>query len=98
MDTWIRDTFKYDIGRIALYHARCRIKSNGVIYLSVCLIGGSESKMVEWFRRDNTEGFSEEILAVMNEEMQKQYDSLSEEEQENKSYIDYLKEQILSKY
>ena len=54
--------------------------------------------MVEWFRRDNTEGFSEEILAVMNEEMQKQYDSLSEEEQENKSYIDYLKEQILSKY
>ena len=69
-----------------------------MIYLSVCLIGGSESKMVEWFRRDNTEGFSEEILAVMNEEMQKQYDSLSEEEQENKSYIDYLKEQILSKY
>ena len=62
------------------------------------MIGGSESKMVEWFRRDNTEGFSEEILAVMNEEMQKQYDSLSEEEQENKSYIDYLKEQILSKY
>ena len=90
--------FWYDIGRTTLHHARCRIKSNGVIYLSVCLIGGSESKMVEWFRRDNTEGFSEEILAVMNEEMQKQYDSLSEEEQENKSYIDYLKEQILSKY
>ena len=59
------------------------------------LIGGSESKMVEWFRRDNTEGYDEKILKVMNEEMQKQYDSLSEEEKENKSYIDYLKEQIL---
>ena len=51
--------------------------------------------MVEWFRRDNTEGYDEKILKVMNEEMQKQYDSLSEEEKENKSYIDYLKEQIL---
>ena len=51
--------------------------------------------MVKWFRKDNTEGFDEKILAVMNEEMQKQYDSLSEEEKENKSYIDYLKEQIL---
>ena len=61
------------------------------------LIGGSE-KMVKWFRKDNTEGFDEKTLAVMNEEMQKQYDSLSDEEKENKSYIDYLKEQILSQY
>ena len=54
--------------------------------------------MVEWFRKDNTEGFDEKTLAVMNEEMQKQYDTLSDEEKENKSYIDYLKEQILSQY
>ena len=87
--------FWYDIGKTALHHARCWIKSNGVIYLSVCLIGGSESKMVEWFRRDNTEGYDEKILKVMNEEMQKMFDSLSDEEKENKSYIDYLKEQIL---
>ena len=50
---------------------------------------------MKWFRRDNTEGYSEEILKVMNVEMQKLYDSLSDEEKENKSYIDYLKEQIL---
>jgi hypothetical protein len=68
-----------------------------VIYLSVCLIGGSV-EMVEWFRRDNTEGYSDEILKVMNVEMQKVFDSLSDEEKENKSYIDHLKEQILSKY
>ncbi len=54
--------------------------------------------MKEWFRKDNTEGFDEKTLKVMNEEMQKQYDSLSDEDKENKSYIDYLKEQILSKY
>ena len=54
--------------------------------------------MVEWFSRDNTEGFDEETLKVMNEEMQKLFDSLSDEEKENKSYIDYLKEQILSQY
>ena len=87
--------FWYDIGRTTLHHARCRIKSNGVIYLSVCLIGGSESKMVEWFRKDNTEGFDEKTLEEMNVEMQKIFDSLSEEEKENKSLIDYLKEQIL---
>ena len=51
--------------------------------------------MVKWFRKDNTEGFDEKILAVMNEEMQKVFDSLSEEEKENKSLIDYLKEEIL---
>ena len=53
---------------------------------------------MKWFRRDNTEGYSEEILKVMNVEMQKLYDSLSDEEKENGSYIDYLKEQILLKY
>jgi len=53
---------------------------------------------MEWFRRDNTEGFDEKILEKMNVEMQKAFDALSEEEKENKSYIDYLKEQIFSKY
>ena len=51
---------------------------------------------MEWFRRDNTEGYSDETLAVMNEEMQKQYDSLSDEEKNNESYIDHLMEKILS--
>ena len=51
--------------------------------------------MVEWFRKDNTEGFDEKTLQEMNVEMQKIFDSLSEEEKENKSLIDYLKEQIL---
>jgi len=60
------------------------------------LIGGSVK--MEWFRKDNTEGYSEEILKVMNEKMQKQYDSLIDEEKENKSYIDYLKEQILTSH
>jgi hypothetical protein len=68
-----------------------------VIILSVCLIGGSV-EMAKWFRKDNTEGYSDEILKVMNVEMQKVFDSLSDEEKENKSYIDHLKEQILSKY
>ena len=54
--------------------------------------------MTEWFSRDNTEGFDEKILALMNEEMQKQYDNLSEEEKRNKSYIDYLMEKILSSH
>ena len=54
--------------------------------------------MVEWFRKDNTEGFDEKTLEEMNVEMQKLYDSLSDEEKENKSYIDYLKEQILSQF
>ena len=95
---WIPEmNFWYDISKTALHHARCWIKSSGVIYLSVCLIGGSD-EMTEWFSRDNTEGFDEETLKVMNEEMQKMFDSLSEEDKENKSYIDHLKEQILSKY
>lgn len=54
--------------------------------------------MTEWFRMDNTEGFDEKTLKEMNVEMQKVYDSLSEEERNNKSYLDYLQEQILSKY
>ena len=53
---------------------------------------------MKWFRQDNTEGFDEETLKVMNIEMQKQYDSLSDKEKENKSYIDYLKEQILTSH
>ena len=54
--------------------------------------------MVKWFRKDNTEGFNDDTLKVMNVEMQKVFDSLSDEEKRNKSYIDHLKEQILSKY
>ena len=53
---------------------------------------------MEWFRKDNTEGFDEKTLKEMNEEMRKMFNSLSEEEKRNKSLIDYLKEQILSKY
>ena len=54
--------------------------------------------MTEWFRKDNTEGFDEKTLAVMNEEMQKQYDALSDEEKKNKSYVDHLMEKILSSH
>jgi len=53
---------------------------------------------MEWFRKDNTEGFDENTLKVMNIEMQKVFDSLSDEEKENKSYLDFLKEQILSSH
>jgi len=53
---------------------------------------------MQWFRKDNTEGFDEKTLKEMNIEMKKVYDSLSEEERKNESYIDHLKEQILSKY
>ena len=53
---------------------------------------------MEWFSRDNTEGFDEETLKVMDEEMQKVYDALSDEEKENKSYIDHLMEKILSSH
>jgi len=40
---------------------------------------------MKWFRRDNTEGYSDETLKVMNEEMQKLYNSLSDEEKGNES-------------
>ena len=53
---------------------------------------------MEWFTKDNTEGFDEKTLSVMNEKMRKEYDNLSDEERRNKSYIDYLKEQILSSH
>ena len=53
---------------------------------------------MEWFRQDNTEGFDENTLKVMNIEMQKLYDSLSDEEKGNESYIDYLQERILSQH
>ena len=52
---------------------------------------------MEWFRRDNTEGYSEETLKEMNEEMDRVFQNLDEEERENKSYLDYLQERILSK-
>ncbi len=53
---------------------------------------------MKWFNLENTEGYSDDTLKEMNVEMQKVYDSLSDEEKGNESYIDYLKEQILSKY
>ena len=53
---------------------------------------------MEWFRQDNTEGFDEKTLKEMNEEMDKIFENLSEEEKNNESYLDYLKEQILAKY
>ena len=54
--------------------------------------------MAKWFRRDNTEGFDENTLKVMNEEMKKQYDSLSDEERGNETYIDHLMGKILSQH
>ena len=51
--------------------------------------------MAEWFRKDNTEGYDEETLKKMNREMDKIFANLDERERENKSYIDYLKEEIL---
>ena len=42
--------------------------------------------MTEWFRRDNTEGYSDETLKVMNEKMDRIFANLDEEERENKSY------------
>ena len=53
---------------------------------------------MQWFRQDNTEGFDEKTLKEMNVEMQKQYDSLSDEEKNNESYIDHLQERILSQH
>ena len=53
---------------------------------------------MEWFRRDNTEGFADETLKEMNEEMDKVYQNLDEEERENESYLAYLQEKILSRY
>jgi len=53
---------------------------------------------MKWFRRDNTEGFDDDTLKEMNVEMQKVFDALSDEEKGNESYIDYLKEQILSSH
>lgn len=54
--------------------------------------------MTEWFRKDNTEGYTDENLEEMNVEMQKVFDSLSDEEKENNSYIDHLMEKIVSSH
>ena len=51
---------------------------------------------MEWFSRDNTEGYDEKTPKVMNEEMDAVYSNLDEEERNNKSYLDYLQERILS--
>ena len=54
--------------------------------------------MVEWFRRDNTEGFNDDTLEEMNAQMDKIFENLSEEDKKNESYLDFLEEQILAKY
>ena len=53
---------------------------------------------MEWFRRDNTEGFNDDTLNEMNVEMQKVFNALSDEEKGNESYIDHLMEKILSSH
>ena len=47
-----------------------------------------------WFSQENTEGYSQEELKSMNDLMKRIYRSLSEEEKENGSYLDYIKERI----
>jgi len=47
-----------------------------------------------WFSQENTEGYSPKELESMNELMNRIYRTLSEEERENGSYIDYIKERI----
>jgi hypothetical protein len=54
--------------------------------------------MVKWFRKDNTEGYSDVTLKEMNEKMDKIFANLDEEERENKSYLDYLMEEILTQH
>ncbi|MDD4429688.1 MAG: hypothetical protein PHG64_15045 [Paludibacter sp.] len=54
--------------------------------------------MKDWFTQENTEGFDENELAEMNAEMQKKFDSLTEKEKQDESYIAFLEEEILSKY
>lgn len=53
--------------------------------------------MVEWFTTENTEGFDENTLKEMNDEMDKVYSNLDDKDKENESYLDYLQERILSK-
>ena len=97
VDTYLQNTDRYDIGIKSLYRNLTldQIQQGEYPYQ---YIGREEVKEMEWFRKDNTEGFDEKTLEEMNVEMQKLYDSLSDEEKENKSYIDYLKEQILSQF
>ena len=54
--------------------------------------------MVIWFSQENTEGYSPKELESMNELMNRIYRTLSEEEKENKSYLDYIKERICYYY
>ena len=51
-----------------------------------------------WFSQENTEGYSQEELKSMNDLMKRIYRTLSEEEKENKSYLDYIKERICYYY
>jgi hypothetical protein len=47
-----------------------------------------------WFSQENTEGFTDEELEAMNMVMNKIYKGISEEQRENESYLDYIKERI----
>ena len=51
-----------------------------------------------WFSLENTEGYSHEELKLMNDLMNRIYRTLSEEEKENGSYLDYIKERICYYY
>jgi hypothetical protein len=49
---------------------------------------------IVWFSQENTEGFTDEELEAMNMVMNKIYKGISEEQRENESYLDYIKERI----
>ena len=49
------------------------------------------------FTRENTNGFTEEEIATMNRAFNQKINALPEEDRQNKSYQDYIAEQILSK-
>ena len=49
------------------------------------------------FTMENTAGFTDEEIAVMNRIFNQKINALPEEERENESYRDYIAEQILIK-
>ena len=54
-------------------------------------------QMTPKFTRENTNGFTEEEIAKMNRIFSQKINALPEEDRQNKSYQDYIAEQILSK-
>ena len=49
------------------------------------------------FTMENTEGFTDEEIAVMNRIFNQKINAIPEDERENESYRDYIAEQILSR-